>query len=277
MTTRHVWMAIAMLAVAVPASAQQRPLVTEDPETVGLKHVLVEGGLEFDHDQFYSAYGLTANTTYFPTVGVSVGIGPTAELQMDLGLFQRLQILNRREAPLSGALDFAGDRPSGMGDLVVATKLRFVPESERHPGFGVRFGVKLPTASPDKGMGLGTTDFFATALVAKTVKSVRFVGNGGLLNLGNPVDAQDSAQALGLGLSVARAITNEIEAVGEMSGHLAPFGDPVPAGLDSRAVLRLGARYTHQLLRFDVGLLIGITARDPAFGITAGATYVIGK
>jgi hypothetical protein len=126
-------------------------------------------------------------------------------------------------------------------------------------------------------MGLGTTDFFASMLVAKTVQSVRTVGNVTLWVLGNPVAGQDSSRALGLGLSVARAITNEFEAVGEVNGHLKPFGSAVPAGLDSRGALRLAGRYTHQLLRFDFGLLVGITSRDPAFGISAGATYVIGK
>jgi hypothetical protein len=126
-------------------------------------------------------------------------------------------------------------------------------------------------------MGLGTTDFAASVLVAKTVRSVRTVGNVGLLVLGNPIAAQDPARALGLGLSVARAITNEFEAVGEVNGHLKPFGSTVPAGLDSRGVLRFAGRYTHKLLRFDLGLLVGITPRDPAFGISAGATYVIGQ
>jgi len=45
----------------------------------------------------------------------------------------------------------------------------------------------------------------------------------------------------------------------------------------SRGVFRLAGRYTHQLLRFDLGLLVGMTSRDPSFGVSAGATYVFGK
>jgi hypothetical protein len=91
------------------------------------------------------------------------------------------------------------------------------------------------------------------------------------------VAAQDPSRALGFGLSVARAITNAFEAVGEVNGHTEPFGSAVHPGLEGRGVVRLAGRYTHQLLRFDVGVLVGITSRDPAFGISAGATYVIGK
>ena len=35
MLIRTVWLAMALSMMAVPALAQQRPLVTEDPETVG--------------------------------------------------------------------------------------------------------------------------------------------------------------------------------------------------------------------------------------------------
>ena len=266
-----------ILLAAIPASAQQRPLVTEDPETVGINHVLVEAGVEFDRDQFYPATGLTGDTTHIAVTGVSVGIGPSAELQVDGGFYQRLTVTRRVLTPLSGTLIFVGDTTSSLEDLTVATKLRIVQESDQHPGFGVRIGTKLPLADRKQGIGLGTTDFFASLLAAKTVRSVRTVGNVSMLVLGNPIVAQDSRPAVGFGVSVARAVTNELEAVGEINGHFGPIGDTPSIGLSSRGVLRFAARYTQGLLRFDGGLLIGLTSRDPAFGITAGATYVFGK
>jgi len=277
MVIRSVWIAIAISVMAVPATAQQRPLVTEDPETVGVNRVLVEGGMEFDKSQGYPAYGLTGDVTHGPTVGVSVGISPNAELQVDWGLLQRLHVTSQKIAPLSGTLRFEGENVSSLEDLTVATKLRLLSENEQHPGVGIRFGTKLPTSSKSSGLGLGTTDFFAGILLAKTVRSVRTVGNVSLLVLGNPVAAQDPLRVLGLGLSVARAITNEFEAVGEVNGHMEPFGSAIHPGLESRGVFRLAGRYTHQLLRFDLGLLVGMTSRDPSFGVSAGATYVIGK
>lgn len=277
MLIRSIWFAIAISVMAVPAMAQQRPLVTEDPETVGVNHVLVEAGMEFDKEQSYPAYGLTGDVTHGPTIGVSVGISPNAELQFDWGLLQRLHVTDQHIAPLSGTLHFSGENVSSLEDLTLATKLRLLSENEQHPGFGVRFGTRLPTSSKSSGLGLGTTDFFAGVLVAKTVQSVRTVGNVSLLILGNPVAAQDPLPALGFGLSVARAITNEFEAVGEVNGHMEPFGSAIHPGLESRGVLRLAGRYTHQLLRIDFGVLVGMTSRDPAFGVSAGATYVIGK
>jgi hypothetical protein len=287
---RFVWTAIFLSVIAAPAVAQQRPLATEDPETVGLNRVLVEGGVELDKDQFYSAYGLKGDTTHGASLGVSVGLSPNAEVQVDGGLLQRLHVTERRPAVLSSVLDFTGDHATSLEDLTVATKIRLTSETATQPSFGVRFGTKLPTAKRESGMGLGTTDFFAALLVAKTVQSVRTVGNLSLLVLGAPAPcapclanvtllagSPGSVRALGFGLSVARAITNEFEAVGEVNGRLKPFGDTVPAGLESRGALRFALRYTHQLLRFDAGLLVGVTSRDPTFGISAGATYVIGR
>ncbi|MSO56248.1 MAG: hypothetical protein EXQ55_04905 [Acidobacteria bacterium] len=257
--------------------AQQRPLVTEDPETIGASRVLIEGGLEIDIEQLYSAYGLRGDTLHAVTFGVSVGVSPRTEIQIDGGLLQRLHVVERQPATLAYDLDFTGDRSSTLEDFTVATKIRISSESETRPAFGVRFGTKLPTARHETGLGLGTTDFFAALLVGKTVQSVRMVGNGSFLVLGNPQGAQESVHGLGFGMSVARAITNAFEVVGEVNGRMKPWGDAVPAGLDDRGILRLAGRFTHGLLRLDAGVLIGITARDPVFGMSAGATYVITK
>ena len=46
--------------VSVPSLAQQRPLVTEDPESVGSGLVLIEGGFDFVRGQPYPVSGLKA-------------------------------------------------------------------------------------------------------------------------------------------------------------------------------------------------------------------------
>src|SRR5262245_44347846 len=97
MTTKTLVSATALVvAFTAAAHAQQRPLVTEDPETVGVNRVLIEAGFEFDKSQLYSAYGITGDTVHGPTFGVSAGISPWAEIQVDGGLFQRLTITERK-------------------------------------------------------------------------------------------------------------------------------------------------------------------------------------
>jgi hypothetical protein len=265
------------VTVSATAYAQQRPLVTEDPETIGTGRVLLEGGFSLDKDQTNSANGVKGDVTRLASFGASVGISPNAEVQIDGGLLQSIFVTERiARSPLAGTTSLAaGDRASSMEDLVVATKIRLSTEGPSRPAVGLRFGTKLPIAAPQDGVGLGTTDFFASFLIAKTVQSVRTVGNVGLLILGNPATPRDTATALGFGFSVARALTNEFEVVGELNGRLTPFEEIVPPGLESRAVLRFAGRYTYAMLRLDFGLLVGLTNRDPSFGFSGGATYVI--
>jgi hypothetical protein len=267
---------VLVLGAAAGAQAQQRPLVTEDPETIGENRVLLGGGVSFENDQTNSANGLKGDVTRVGVFGVSAGLSPTAEIQVDGGLIQRLNVDSRNpNAPLVTSTPLlAGDVASSFDDLVVATKIRLVSETPTRPAVGIRFGTKLPFAAEDKGIGLGTTDFFATFLLAKTVQSVRTVGNVGMFILGNPED-QGAATALSFGASVARAVTDQFEVVGEVNGRLTPFEEIVPAGLESRGVFRLAGRYTYAMLRVDFGMLAGFTERDPSFGISAGATYVI--
>ena len=47
-----------LTAWASSAYAQQRPLVTEDPETIGAGLVLLEGGIDQQRDVFFPASGL---------------------------------------------------------------------------------------------------------------------------------------------------------------------------------------------------------------------------
>jgi hypothetical protein len=194
--------AVCLLTWSALAEAQQRPLATEDPESIGAGRVLIEGGLEYGRDQFYPASGLTGNLTRFPVLGVSVGISSVAEVQIDGGLYDRLAVEDRKPAPLADLLDFSGDTSASVEDLVIATKVRVAAEAPRRPAVGLRFGTKLPLAPRDTGLGLGTTDFFAALLVGKTVQSVRTVGNVGIVMLEDPFVGGERDSSLTLGISI---------------------------------------------------------------------------
>jgi len=56
--SRLVFIALLAVAWARPATAQQRPLATEDPESIGGGRVLIEGGIDRSLDQVYPVSGL---------------------------------------------------------------------------------------------------------------------------------------------------------------------------------------------------------------------------
>jgi hypothetical protein len=265
--------AFIVLATADLVCAQQRPLVTEDPESIGAGRVLVEGGLDYLHSQTFTVSGLEGNLLRLPTLGVSIGLSSIAELQIDGG-YSRLAITKRSPAPLSTMLDIAGDTTSDFEDLVIATKIRMVGEKPGRPAIGIRFATKLPNASNESGLGLDTTDFFTSLLVGKTVQSIRVVGNVGFAILGDPTRGDNQNDVLTYGVSIARAVSNQAEFVGEVNGRAdTREGAPIP-GTENRATFRLGARFTKGTVRLDGGVILGMTSRDPSIGVTAGFTYV---
>lgn len=271
---RWVCAAILLAASVGSASAQQRPLVTEDPETIGAGRVLIEGGVDYAHDQQYPVSGLKGNLWRTPTIGLSVGISSIAEFQIDGALHDRLAVTESKPAPLSSLLTNAGTTTSDVGDVVIGTKIRVMAETAGRPAIGLRFATKLPNASNESGLGLDTMDFFASLLGAKTVQSVRVVGNVGVGILSDPTVGNRQNDTLTYGVSFARAITQQLELVGELNGRVSTrTGTPLP-GTESRSIMKLGGRFTRGSVRFDGGVYVGLTTADPTIGVTAGATYV---
>jgi hypothetical protein len=212
--------AAALVLLPFSASAQQRPLVTEDPETIGAGRVLTEFGFDYGKDVSYPASGLEGNLLRIPLVGISVGVSSIAELQIDGGFYNRLSISDRNVAPLSSMVTATGDSTSDVEDWSMGMKVRLLSEKARRPAFGFRFATKLPNASNESGLGLDTTDFFASVLGAKTVQSIRVVGNLGLGILGDPTRGDRQNDVLTYGFSLARALTQAAEIVGEINGQI---------------------------------------------------------
>lgn len=271
---RLVYGALAIAMLSRPAAAQQRPLVTEDPEPIGTGRLLIEGGIDFSRSQTYPASGLEGNLWRAPLLGLSLGLSSIAELQIDGGFYNHLSIDKRRPAPLSSLLELDGSGTHDVQDLVVATKIRLLPEAAKHPAFGLRLATRLPNAGNESGLGLDTTDFYASLLGAKTVRSVRVVANLGVGILGDPVEGNRQNDVLTYGVSGARALTNRAEVVGELNGRISTRkGDPYP-GTESRGLLNVGGRYTRGPVRFDASVFLGLTSVDPTIGFSTGFTYV---
>jgi hypothetical protein len=266
---------VLFLALGSPLHAQQRPLLTEDPETVGAGLVLLEAGFDVQRGLFYPVSGLEGNLLRAPVLGVSLGVGPFAELQVDGGFYNRLNITSRAPAPLSDHLEIDGDRTTDVEDLVLGTKLRLLSEGPSHPALGIRFATRLPNAGNESGLGTDTLEFNVSALIGKTVRSLRVVGNVGLAVFGDPTRGDRQGDLLTYGFSLARALRQGLEVVGEVNGRYVGTGpEDTPPGGENRAAMRFGTRFTTGTFRLDAGAIVGMTSRDPSIGFTAGFTWV---
>ena len=183
---RRVAIRLVLLRAGAPALAQSRPLVTEDPETVPVGNLLLEAGVDYQQDAIYPASGLRGNLWRIGTFGLSIGVSSIAEIQIDGGL----AIGSRSSRPTRRA---AGDMLDVTGDSDAATsrisrsapRSGSCPKTARRPvdGGAVRDAAaerqqrERPRARHDRLSTSGSPS-------AKTVQSVRVVGNVGFGILG---------------------------------------------------------------------------------------------
>ena len=267
-------LALFVLAAATPSFAQQRPLKTEDPETIGSGRMLVEAGIDYQHDVYFPVSGLRGNLFTMPDFGVSLGVSSIAEIQIDWGVYQKLSITEQvPNAPLSDLLLLDGPTTYDFGDIHIGAKVRLVSETAHRPAIGSWFRTRLPNAGNESGLGKDVQDFSSALTFGKTVQSIRVVANIGVTKIGKPTEAAAQDDLLIYSLSVARALSSATEVVGEFVGR-ANFANIVTPGAEDRGLLRFGTRYTISGARFDAGILLGLTSRDPEFGVTGGFTCV---
>ena len=265
---------LGLCVTAGPVVAQQRPLLTEDPETIGDGLILLEAGIDHAWDQTFTVSGLEGNLLSGPLLGLSFGMGPNAEIQIDGVSTSRLSISNRFDAPLSHVVDVSGDSTRSFDDVVIGAKVKLVSEGARMPAISLRFATKLPNASNESGLGLDTMDFFQSLLVGKTIQAVRMVGNVGLGILSDPTRGDRQNDVLIYGVSFARAFAPGAEIVGEINGRTSTRRGGPPPGTESAATMTFGLRYTRGTVRVDGGVFTGFTSRDPRVGLTGGLTWV---
>src|SRR5688572_1885710 len=263
-----------LLGSAGLAWAQSRPLVTEDPETVGPGQILLEVGLDYNREAQFPVSGLKGNLWRLGTFGLSIGVSSIAEIQLDGGLRNKLAIRERSNGPLDDMLIIDGDSTSDVEDLVIGAKVRFLSEGVGRPAMAVRFVTRLPNAGNESGLGLDTTDFAFGLAMAKTVQSIRVAGNFGFAILADPVRGDRQNDVFTYGVSIARAVATGLEVVAEVNGRANTRSGQAIAGLESRSMMRLGSRYTYGPVRLDGAFLFGISEKDPTWGFTTGLTWV---
>ena len=96
----------------------------------------------------------------------------------------------------------------------------------------------------------------------------------GFTIMSEPLDSAKQNDVLTYGASIARALTDRTEVVGELAGRWSTRNGVAPLGTESRARITVGGRYTRGAVRFDGGVFVGLTAVDPTVGLTVGVTYV---
>lgn len=258
------------------ASAQQRPLLTEDVDIIPPGSMRIQTGVDFLQGAKFPASGLTGDLTRVGVLGISIGFSPNVEFQIE-GVAQNFLSINSRTAsaiPLT--LAPGANSTNDAGDFILWTKFKLRAETARGPAVGFRFGVQLPNSSQGTGIGLNQTNAYGSILVGKKFGSGgRFntFGNLGIAILSAPTQLFTQNDVVTYGAAGIFRLNKQFSIAGEVNGRMNTRPGNGPLGTESKSEARLGMQIRASGLRFDFAGIKGLTSFTHNSGVTMGVTY----
>ena len=251
---------IFLLLFTLPAVAQQRPLVTEDPRIIPDGALVTEAGIGYFNRARFPVSGIGGNQLSVLVNGLHFGLGPRAEFQITGVLHNFLWVKENGTG-----------RRNDWGDFSLSTKIMILRETSHRPIITFRPTVILPNTNNDKGLGTDGTHFFGDLLFGKKLGPAFLFGNLGLGILDDAVRPAAQQDVLSYGMAAILLITPRVSLVSEWHGLKNPQENPTPGG-ENRDQIRIGAQVQAGALRWDVGSMAGLTRLDSRAGIVLGVT-----
>ena len=271
--TQSLLIALLLALTSIVTMAQQRPLITEDVETVKQGSARIEFGFDFQQDRDFTLSGLNADLTRLGVVMIRIGLGPNIEFENG-GVIQNFISINRQFRPSGVPLELNGGANSShdWGDFYLATKFRLRPETKRVPGIGFRFAVELPNSNQSRGIGLNQMNFYSTLIAGKHFGKFNVFGNIGLGILTAPLDRFTQNDVLLYGIAGAYEMSERLTLVGEIQGRYSSRKN-TPVGTESDGAARFGARIRAAGLMWDVSGQAGLYKHSARTGLSFGVSY----
>ena len=277
-SSRCLLLLLLLLGAPLAATAQQRPLATEEALTVRPGAVLVQFGIEFLQDARFPLSGLEGDLTRMGVVDVRFGVSRAAEIQIQGTIRNFLSVSEQQSAFVTPVLSRSGSSTSDFGDFTLAAKFRLVEETESRPAFGVRFGFEMANSNETRGIGLNTTNVFLTLLAQKHFGKLNLFGNIGFGILQAPAGLFSQNDVVLYGVGALYPVHERVNIVGEVAGRYSTRKTPVNSALvatGSRSQARLGLQVFAGGLRWDFAGLAGLTKDDPDSGFTFGVSKTV--
>jgi hypothetical protein len=265
------------LLFAAGASAQQRPLLTEDVDVLPPGVIRIEAGIDFMQDAKFPVSGLTGDLTRVGVIGINIGISSNVEFQIE-GVAQNFLSINTATATSPIPRNFApgANSTNDTGDFTLATKIKLRNETRRSPSLGFRFGVELPNSNETRGIGLNQTNAFGVLLIGKKFghqARLNTFANLGLGIITAPLERFTQNDVLLYGVGGIFRVNRRVNIAAEVNGRANTRGGTAPLGTESLSEARVGVQVRGAGLRFDFAGIKGLTEFSPRSGVTFGVTY----
>jgi hypothetical protein len=266
--------AVLLFGSAVFASAQQRPLLTEDVEIIKPGVIRIETGFEFVQDQRFPLSGLRGDVTKLGNTRLSFGLAPNVEFQIEWTLQNFLSIKGRELTPLNLKLGANGNDSNDFGDATLWMKIKLRNETRITPSLGFRFGMQLPNSNETKGIGTNTTNVFGMITAGKHFNDDRLevFGNLGAGILQTPLSTFSQNDVLLYGLAGIYKVSDSFNLVGEVNGRHSTRRR-APLGTEDFSEARIGGQLRALGVRWNAAGIFGISKNAPKTGLSLGVTY----
>ena len=264
------------LSMGGTAFGQQRPLLTEDVDIIPPGSLRIGAGIDFVQRAKYPVSGLTGDLTRAGVIGISIGLAPNVEVQIE-GVAQNFLSINTRgpsAIPLN--IPAGANSTNDIGDFTLWTKIKLRNETVHLPSVGFRFGVQLPNSNQARGLGLNQTNAYGQVLFGKKFGQnarVNTFGNLGIGILTAPTSLFTQNDVLTYGLAGIVRLNKQFSLAGEVNGRANTRPGSGPLGTESLSEARLGMQVRASGLRFDFAGIKGLTGLSPRSGLTVGVTY----
>src|SRR6185503_18905015 len=274
--SRITFILMLLLTLTVAVRAQQRPLITEDVDIIPPGTIRIEAGIDFMQGAKYPVSGITGDLTRVGVIGVSFGMGPNVEFQIE-GVAQNYLSINSR-GPSAIPLNLAPgvNSTNDTGDFTISAKFKLRNETRRGPSLGFRFGVQLPNSSQGTGIGLNQTNAFGSLLIGKRFGRdgrLNTFANVGIAILTAPTELFSQNDVITYGLAGIYRINKQFAIAAEVNGRANTRPGNGPLGTESQSEARLGMQIRASGLRFDFAGIKGLTSFTHNSGFTVGVTY----
>ncbi len=275
---RLVVLLIVVTALCVAASAQQRPLLTDDIDITPPGAIEIGVGVDFFQKVKFPLSGINGDQTRVGDIRLRTGFASNVELQIE-GSLQNFVAINSRGRSVI-PLNVKGNSTNDFDDFTVSAKIKLRNETKFLPALGFKFGFQMPNTDQARGIGTNQINIFTKIILQKKFgsfvnKTPRFnvYGNVGLGIMTAPLASFTQNDVLLYGLAGIYRVNNRINVVGEVNGRANTRGGAAPIGTESVGQIRLGTQIKASGLRFDTAAVFGLTRFSPRTGVVFGVTY----
>ena len=251
-----------------PLFSQQYPVSAETPSVLAGGTARAEVGVGEFLNQPFPLSGLDGDLTKIGMLRFGFSYDGAVELQFDGTLLDVLRVKSRGSA-FNRAIATTKSVTADIGDFTLWTKFRLVSEYNSFSAVSIRFGVQLPNASNESGLGIDEFNFYSSLLFEKHYAGIQWVVNAGLGILGDPVTWSEQHDtfifAFGSYIPVGDKSTLVLETAGRTGHH--------GIGVYRLANAKIGAQTSFSGLSWKLLGVMSFAPSDNSKGLELGIGY----